>query len=275
MLEAPNLRLGAPLADLPLHFYLILPLVSFVAGVVDAIAGGGGLLTLPALLATGIPSHLSLGTNKAQAIWGAIGATWKFWRGGQIDRRRALTSFLAGAAGSGIGASAVLLVDPRSLRWVIVVLLAAVGVFMAVYRPPAPAASESGAPVQPKVPTRRRSLIAVALSVLIGAYDGFFGPGTGTLLIVAFAGVLHEPLVNASANAKVVNLASNAAALTAFAIGGKVLWLVALPMAVAQLIGGYVGAGIAVAGGHRMIRLATLSVVAALIAKIVWDSVAG
>ncbi len=262
------------MADFPLYFFLLLPLVSFVAGLVDAIAGGGGLLTLPALLATGIPSHLSLGTNKAQAIWGAIGATWKFWRGGQIDRRRALTSFLAGAVGSAVGASAVLLVDPRSLRWVIVVLLGAVGLFMALYRPPTPGESGSDALVEARVPTRRRSLIAVALSVLIGGYDGFFVPGTGTLLIVAFAGVLHEPLVNASANAKVVNLASNAAALTAFAIGGKVLWLVALPMAVAQLIGGYVGAGLAVAGGHRIIRVATLSVVAALIGKIVWDTLA-
>jgi hypothetical protein len=148
--------------------------------------------------------------------------------------------------------------------------LAGVGVFMAVYRPPKSSDDLEGSEV--RIPTRRRALLAVGLSVIIGAYDGFFGPGTGTLLIVAFAGVLHEPLVKASANAKVVNLASNAAALTAFAVGGKVLWMVAFPMAVAQLAGGYVGAGLAVKGGQKVIRFATLSVVGALIVKIVWDT---
>jgi uncharacterized membrane protein YfcA len=260
---------GVQVLELSWWMWLVLPAVSLVAGFVDAIAGDGGLLTLPALLATGLPPHLCLGTNKAQAIWGSTGAAVSFWRQGRIDRQRALPGFVAGAVGSFAGAAAVLWVAPDKLRWVMVVLLVGAAVFMVLHR----GVKDDATEIPPY--SDRRFAAALGLACAIGAYDGFFGPGTGAFLIVAFAGVLREPLVNASANAKVVNVASNAAALLTFALSGHVFWLLALPMACAQLAGGYLGARVAVRGGRRLIRAATLMVVALLVARVLNDLLSG
>ncbi len=237
--------------------------VAFVAGLVDAIAGGGGLLTIPALLAAGVPPHAALATNKGQAVFGSGIAAATFARRGALDWPLARVTFPLGLLGSLVGAFAVTLLPPALLKPLVIVLLpiAAVSLFLRKRGHAGP-------------PPKKRLLIAAFLATTIGAYDGFFGPGTGAFLIVGFSTLLHSPLLRASADAKVVNFASNLAALALFSLQGNVLWNIALPMAVGQLAGGFVGAHVAVRGGDRMVRAFVLMVASALVAKLTWEFLA-
>ncbi len=242
----------------------VLAAVALAAGTIDAVAGGGGLLTVPALLAAGLPPHLALGTNKGQSVFGSFAALVRFARSGLVDRRRARLAFPLGLAGSFAGAALVLAIPPATLRPVVVVLLAGVAVFVGVRRPPRPRFEDAP-------PRRGAAVLAGAAALAIGAYDGFFGPGTGTFLIVAYVGLLGDGLARASASAKVVNFASNFAALVLFAARGAVAWRIALPMAAAQLAGGWMGAHLAVRRGDALVRRAVVAVALAAAAKLAWD----
>ena len=239
----------------------LLALVAFVAGTVDAVAGGGGLITLPALIAAGLPDHIALATNKGQSVWGSGASLAAFARAGRIDAGQAALTFPLALAGAVAGAELQLWLTPDTLRPVVIAMLVLATVLMAVRRP----ARDGDGP--------RRLPIAAALALGLGAYDGFFGPGVGTFLIVGFVTLCGRSLVSATANAKVVNFASNLASLAAFAYAGNVRWDLALPMAVGQLAGGVVGARLAMAGGARLVRLAVLAVSAALIARLVYQLV--
>jgi len=255
----------------------LLALAAFAAGVIDAVAGGGGLITVPALLAAGLPPHLALGTNKGQSVFGSGASLLRFARAGLVDARRAQVAFPGGFAGALCGAALVLLLRPAVLRPVVLALLVAVALFMAL-RPSLPAVAQQGAarphrrwPVA--VHHARGATLVIALA--IGAYDGFFGPGTGTFLIVAFALVLGDGLTRASGEAKVVNFASNLAALALFAGRGVVVWQVALPMAAAQFAGSTLGAHLAVRRGDAFVRRVVLLVVLALVVKLARDLLTG
>lgn len=237
----------------------LLVLAAFAAGVVDAVAGGGGLVTLPALIATGLPPHLAIATNKGQAVFGVLASYLRFRRAGMIDADRAKVAFPAGFVGSLAGAGLLLLVSPQALKPIVLGLLVAVAAFLA-FRPPT--APRPRARPLPKLST------AAAIALVIGCYDGFFGPGTGTFLIVAFVALLGDGLAQASASAKVVNFASNLAAFALFAWRGTILWQVALPMAVGQMGGSWVGAHLAVRRGDAFVRKVVLAVVVALVAKL-------
>ena len=243
-----------------------LSLVALAAGTVDAIAGGGGLLTVPALLAAGLPPHLALGTNKGQSAFGSGVALYRFARGGLVDPARAAVGFPAGLLGALAGASLVQVVPPATLRPVVLVLLGGAALFIGLRR----GAPAGRAPATPADPSRERWVVAL-VGLAIGAYDGFFGPGTGTFLIVAFVGLLGDGPARASAAAKVVNFASNLAALGLFAWRGLVLWPVALPMAAGQLAGGWLGAHLAIRRGDALVRRVAVLVSLALAAKVALD----
>lgn len=246
-----------------------LALTAFAAGTIDAIAGGGGLLTLPALLAVGIDPHHALGTNKGQSVFGSLAATIAFARAKRLDAARARWTFPAGLVGAFAGAALVLLVDPKTLKPLVLVLLVAAALVVVLRRPPAPGVEDARLPI----PRGRARTLALVIALGIGAYDGFFGPGTGTFVILAFVLWLREPMTQATANAKVVNFASNLAALTVFAARDQVDWSLALPMAGAQLAGGWVGTHVAVRGGDRLVRWVVLAVVVALCGKLALDLV--
>lgn len=250
----------------------MLAVASFLAGTVDAIAGGGGLITLPSLLAAGLPPHLAYGTNKGQSVWGSGAALATFWRAGRIDRRQAGLAFPLGLIGAALGAQLVLWIDTETLRPIAIGMLIGAAALLLV-RKPAGRSEEGDAPVD-RAQARRYLARAAVISAVIGAYDGFFGPGTGTFLIVGFVAFCGKTLPRATADAKVVNFASNLAALAAFAYAGAVAWTVALPMAAGQLAGGFVGARLAIRGGARLIRLAVLVVSGALVTKLAYDLVA-
>jgi uncharacterized protein len=218
---------------------------------------------LPALLATGLPPHLALGTNKGQGVFGSGAALARFLRAGLIDGGRARLEFAAGFSGSLLGAALLLFLPGDVLRPIVMVLLvlAAVGLLVR----PRSTNGQRGRPVW----------IAVAIALVLGAYDGFFGPGTGTFLILAYVFFFDARLQQASADAKVVNFASNLAAVALFAARGTILWSVSLPMAVGQLAGGTLGAHLVVRGGDRVVRPVALIVAAALFVKLAFDLLAG
>jgi uncharacterized membrane protein YfcA len=236
---------------------------AFAAGVVDAIAGGGGLIALPALLAVGLPPQLALGTNKGQGVFGTCAALLRYARSGMIDVQRAKATLPLGLAGAALGTALVLLLSNAVLRPVVLVLLILVAVALAL-RP-------ATAPVRAARPPRHDLAIAGAIALLLGAYDGFFGPGTGTFLIFAFVFFFGSSMARASADAKVVNFASNLAAVATFAWKGAVVWKLALPMAAAQALGGTLGAHLAIRGGDRRVRQIVLLVVVALVVKLGHD----
>ncbi|MFP2960785.1 TSUP family transporter [Myxococcus sp. 1LA] len=248
---------------------ILLCVAALIAGMVDAIAGGGGLISLPALLAAGLPPHVALGTNKGQSVFGSFAALVRFSRAGLVDGRLARVTFPFGLGGAFGGAALVLLVKPEVLKPLVLVLLIAVAVFLAFRKSPRP-----GDTPEPGPPARARAIGAL-IALVIGSYDGFFGPGTGTFLIVAFSSLLGHGLARASADAKVVNFASNLASVALFAFKGVVLWKVALPMAGAQFAGAWLGAHLAVKGGDRLVRKVVLGVVLALVLKLGHDVVTG
>lgn len=241
-----------------------LTVTAFLAGTVDAIAGGGGLITLPALLTAGLPPHLALGTNKGQSVWGSMAALTTFWRAGQVDRTQARFTFPLGLIGSAIGAELVSGIDKDALRPIVIVMLIGAAVLLVIKKPPGTGEL-----------AKNYLAIAAALALAIGFYDGFFGPGTGTFLIVGFVTLCGRPMTQATADAKVVNFASNLAAVGVFLYEDSIVWAVALPMAAGQLLGGVLGARLAIKGGTKLIRIAVLVVSGALVAKLAFDLVHG
>lgn len=237
----------------------VLALAAFAAGFVDAVAGGGGLLTVPALLAAGLPPHATLATNKGQAVFGAVTSATSFWRRDGVDRARAPISFGGAFFGSLLGAAAVLAVPPGPLKPIVLALLVVAAVVVSWPKRSRGAAAP---------PTR---WLALPIGVALGFYDGFFGPGTGSILIVAFVVVFGDTMVRASGNAKIANLASNLAAVSLFAWRGEVLWRIAIPMAAANAAGAAIGARTAMKRGDRFVRVVVLVVVATLVGKVAWD----
>jgi hypothetical protein len=242
----------------------LLVLAAFTGGTVDAIAGGGGLITLPALLAAHVPPTLALGTNKGQSTWGSGAALVAYWRADRVDRKLAPIAFPLGLAGAAIGARLVLALDPDVLRPLVIALLVGAAVLLLVKKP----SRDEDEPAR-----RRHMIIAAALAFAIAMYDGFFGPGTGTFLIVGFVAWCGKTPTRATADAKVVNFAANLAALVTFASAGAVIWSVSLPMAAGQLCGGVLGARLAIRGGAKLVRASVLVVSGVLVAKLVYQLV--
>ncbi|CAN5521872.1 sulfite exporter TauE/SafE family protein [soil metagenome] len=236
---------------------------AFVAGFVDAIAGGGGLITVPALLAAGLPTHLALGTNKGQSVFGATASVVSFARRGSIDRARAAPAFVLALVGAFAGAAIQLAVPSGPLRPIALGLLVAAAAMVALR--PLFLRGER------KSPTSPAPLIAGLIALSLGAYDGFFGPGTGSLLVIAYVTFLGDAMTSASGNAKVANFGSNLASVILFAIRGTVLWKISLPMAVGNSIGAAIGVRVALKRGDNFVRVVLLVVVVALVMKLGWD----
>jgi len=249
---------------LPLPVIAALTAVATLAGFVDAIAGGGGVLTVPALLMAGLPPHLALGTNKGCSTFGTTAAVYTFARGGRLALRETLLGFAGGCAGAVVGARLQLALPPATLRPVVLVLLGAVAVALALQRPQQ---------ALHKAEVARGAGAAFAIALALGAYDGFFGPGTGTFLIVAHVTLLGATLSAATAAAKPVNLGSNVASLVTFGLRHTVVWAVALPMAVGNVLGNALGARLALRRGDRLVRAMVILVSLALVVKLAIDLV--
>ncbi|GAU69886.1 hypothetical protein SSP35_15_00410 [Streptomyces sp. NBRC 110611] len=254
--------------DISLFTLTLLCLAALAAGWIDAVVGGGGLLLLPALLLglPQVPAAYVLGTNKSTAVVGTAAAAVTYVRKAPIDLRIALRIGLAAVAGSLAGAFFAAGINSEVLRPLIMAVLLAVLAFVVVR----PAFGTAPAPSGPV--SRRRVLTAVLVAGLgIGFYDGLIGPGTGAFLVIAFAAVLHMDLVSSSATAKIVNVCTNLGALTMFAIQGTVLWQLGALLALFNLVGGMVGARMALKRGAGFVRGVLVVVVVALLCKLAYD----
>lgn len=223
----------------------LLFVVALVAGIIDAIAGGGGLLTVPALMAVGIPPAMALGTNKLQGCFGSMSASLHFVRHKMVDLRRFWPPIIASGVGGAFGSLAVQSIDPSFLKQVIPWLLIAIALYMLL----APRAGDVERHQRVSMP-----VFAFTVGFGVGFYDGFFGPGTGTFFAIGCVAVLGTTLPVATAHSKLMNFACNSVALVFFIIGGKVLWLPGGVMAVGQIIGGQIGARLVFRGGAKLVR---------------------
>lgn len=242
-------------------------LASTCAGLVDAIVGGGGLIMVPSLFGLfpqALPATL-LGTNKAASVWGTAWAAWQYARRVALPSGRLLGAMAATLAGALLGAWLASRVPSRSFRLVLPGLLSLVWAYT-LWR------KDLGRAHLPLWTARQEAWLATALGASIGFYDGLFGPGTGSFFVFALVRGLGWDFLHASAAAKRLNLAANAAALAWFIPNGHVVWALALPMAVANVAGSAVGTRLALRHGTGFVRVVFLTVVGALILKTAWDA---
>jgi uncharacterized membrane protein YfcA len=246
----------------PWHLALLFG-TGLVAGFVDSIAGGGGLITLPVLLNLGIDPKLALGTNKLQATFGSGSATVHFVRAGTVTLRECKRGFVVTFIGAALGTLLVQLLPRDFLAHAIPVLLVVVAVY-ALLKP------DLGANDAP--PRLSRPWFDVSFGLLLGFYDGFFGPGTGTFWAMAFVLGLGFNLTRATGSTKVMNFASNLSSLLFFLPGRNVLLIPGLTMGLGQLLGARIGSHLVVAKGTRFIRPIFISMVLAITAKLLYDN---
>ncbi|KAF0812264.1 hypothetical protein IGB42_03254 [Andreprevotia sp. IGB-42] len=254
---------------MPHELLLLLPL-AFAAGLVDAAVGGGGLIMVPGLFAVfprETPAAL-MGTNKFAAIMGTASATVRYARQVKLDWHILLPSALAAFCGSYAGARVIHLLPASSVRPLVIGLLLVMLVY--TWFKPAFGSEDAGRPL-----TRRDLYVGLAIGAAIGFYDGFFGPGTGSFLIFLFIRFFHFDFLRASASAKVVNLATNLAALAFFVPAGMVYFSYAIPMAVANIAGAQVGSRMALKGGNLWIRRLFIVLALVLLARLIWQTLAG
>ena len=242
---------------------LIVSLASLMAGLVDAIVGGGGLILVPALFATfpqAAPATL-FGTNKSASIWGTAFASYQYSRKVQLNTTSLWPAAIAGLAGSLVGAWTITHIDPSFLRKVLPVLLSTLLLYTL-------ARKDLGRVHAPRWAPHHEAWLAAMIGLVIGFYDGFFGPGTGSFLVFAFVRLLGYDFLNASAAAKLINMATNFSALVLFTFKGHVWWHLAL----ANVVGSLVGTRLALKHGAGFVRVAFMVVVLALIAKTGYDA---
>jgi len=247
--------------DITLEMFLIVCPLVFLGGLVDSIAGGGGLISLPAYLLAGLPPHFAIGTNKLSSAAGTTISAVRFCKNKFVDWAVAIPSILLALIGSALGANLALLVDEKIMKYILVIILPIVAFYVLKRKSLATRKEEE------KIPRNRVYLIASLASFLVGAYDGFYGPGTGSFLILIYTGLIKK----ASGNTKLVNLASNIAALVTYLINGKIIFFLGITAAVFGIAGNYIGSGLVIKNGQKVMRPIILVVLALLFIKVIVD----
>lgn len=225
-------------------FAIVCPLCA-LAGFIDSIAGGGGVISLPAYYLAGLSPHFAAGTNKLSAGLGTIVSVIRYGRSGKLAVRPALLAVLGALPGAYLGALVLQKMDEALIQRLMLFILPAVCVLVITRRK---GLKGTG------IPAQWRDLVCFLIGLVIGFYDGLFGPGTGSFLIILFTMVLGMDTVTASGSAKLVNLASNVASLVSFLLGGFVIWALALPAALFAMAGNALGTKLAIRGGEKVIR---------------------
>lgn len=235
---------------------------ALVAGFIDAIAGGGGLITIPALLSAGLPPAMALGTNKLQACGGSFSASLYFVRKKAVDLKQIWLLILLTFIGAALGTIVVQMIDINFLRIALPFLVMIIGLYFLF----SPTISDEDQKQRISYP-----LFAFTAALGIGFYDGLFGPATGSFLTLAFVLLLGFNLTKGVAHAKVLNFTSNFASLIFFLLGGAVIWKIGLIMLVGQFIGGTLGARMVVTKGKRIIRPLIVTMSCLMAIKMLWD----
>ncbi len=246
---------------------ILVTLASMLAGFVDAVVGGGGLILVPALFAVfpQAPPATLFGVNKSASIWGTAMASWQYSKRVTLTWHSLLPATVAGFIGAFAGAWTLTKIAPDFLRIALPFILAAVLIYTL-------ARKDMGRVHAPRFARKHELMAASSIGLVIGFYDGFFGPGTGSFMVFLFVRWLGYDFLHASASAKLVNVATNLAALILFASTGHVWWHLAVPMAVANVIGSVLGTRMAMKHGAGFVRGLFIVVVGALILKTGYDA---
>lgn len=257
------------LAQLGLATVAALVLTAFVAGWVDAVVGGGGLIQLPALL-IGLPESTPpasiLGTNKISSVWGTATSSILYAIKVRPDWRSVLPLVVGSSTGSALGASVARFLPKEVFTPIVLVALIVVAIY--TWRRP-----QLGLLTERKHVGRKHYLLTLGIGLAVGLYDGVLGPGTGTFFVILLVGVLGWGFLEASAQAKIANLVTNLSAIAVFAAHGAILWQLGLLMGAANLVGGFLGARTAISKGNAFVRKVFLVVVALLIVRLAYDVV--
>ena len=268
-LDGLSLHLGCSMtaADLTVKMVLITVVGVFLGSFMDAIAGGGGIITVPTYLLAGLPVHFALGTNKLSAGIGTVASTARFIKSGCVQWRTGIPAIVLALIGSHFGTRLQLMMPEKYLQYLLIVVLPVVAVLVLRQRK---------LPEEPgNIAPGRQMGIVCAAALVVGAYDGFYGPGTGTFLLIIFCGLAKMDVRTAGGNVKLVNLASNIGSLFTSLMGGKVYILLGLMGAVAALLGHYIGAGLAIKNGSRIVKPTVIIVLALLAVKVVSGLIGG
>lgn len=226
---------------------LFLMVAGFAAAFVDAVAGGGGLISVPAFFLAGFPSHLALGTNKLSMTFGTLTSTINYYRNGKADLSLLKSLVPCALFGAVLGVLTVLRIEADILKPIVMVLLIVVGIYTSF--------SKQVGMIDHQRPIRKKEMaLGMLFALAMGFYYGFFGPGTGSFIIFGLIAIYGFDFVRASGNAKAINMSSGLAALITFAVNGKIVYSYAFPIAITMILGGYVGSRVALKKGAVFIK---------------------
>ena len=243
---------------------ILCPLI-FLAAFIDSVAGGGGLISLPAYVMAGLPIHTAYGTNKFSGSFGTATAVVNYIRSGSVDFTAALPGALGAVLGSWLGTRLALSLSPMALQICLMVILPLVGVFIFTRR--------GTGDVQGDKPLsgRLKIILSSIIGIVFGCYDGFFGPGTGMFMTLALSGLVRLGLIKAVGTTKVLNFSSNFASMVTWLINGKILFPIAIPCMISSAAGAFLGSHMAIKIGRKFIRLILALVAVLLFIKILFD----
>lgn len=245
---------------------ILLCIAAFAAGFIDAIAGGGGLIQTPAalVLLPTLPVVNVVSSVKIPAFSGTFFAAVQYVRKVKLNLFITFPLIALAFAGSLLGSYTLTRIDNNFMKPVLLVVLICVAIYTIIKK-------DFGQGEHNRSHSRRNTLYAMALTLVIGFYDGFIGPGTGSFLLLAFITVLGQDFLHASAQAKLANLATNLASIIVFTLKGKIIWSIAVPMAVSNSLGGTLGARVAIAKGNKFIRILFLIIVSMTLLRFSWE----
>lgn len=249
--------------NMSVELVVFLMIAGFVAAFIDSVVGGGGLISLPALLLTGLPPTMALGTNKMASVMGSLTSTLSFLRSGKIDVHLVKYLFPLSLLGSALGVYVVRQIPSHFLKPLLVIMLLAVLVYTLRKKNFGEISTYQGM-------SRRKGTLSALLVFLLGFYDGFFGPGAGTFFLFGFL-MLGFDFIVAAGNARALNFASNLAAVAAFGISGLINFQYSIPMGLAMVAGAWAGSHLAISRGVSYVRPLFLLVTSVLIGKQLWD----
>ena len=253
--------------DLTLPMVLIVAVGVFLASFMDAIAGGGGIISIPTYLLAGLPVHMALGTNKVSAGIGTIASTARFVKNGYVDWALAFPSVGLALIGSHFGTSLQLMIPEKYLQYLLLIVLPVVA-FVVLRQRTFPETAG-------RITRRKQFFIVLLASLTVGAYDGFYGPGTGTFLILIYCNLAKMDVRTAGGNVKLVNFASNVGAFVTSLHSGQVFLVLGLIGAVTSLLGHFLGAGLAIKNGSKIVKPTVIVVLILLAVKVVHQLLTG
>lgn len=249
----------------PKVFLIVCPLI-FLAGFIDAIGGGGGLISLPAYLLAGLPPHTAIATNKLSSCMGSTVATIRLCRGGHVYWRLAIFTVIVAVLGSSIGANLNLLVSDEIMVYILVAVLPVTAFIVLNKKLFRDNTDQSESPEL----TKRTWIVASLAALIIGAYDGFYGPGTGTFLILAFTVFARLDVRTANAHTKIINLTTNITSLVVFLLNGEGIIILGLTAGLCNMVASYLGAGLMLKNGTKIVRPAIILVLVLLLVKVLF-----